>query len=156
MAGLTLAAQQGQQRFGVQLGADVATGQQAVGQVALGVVQGDDLFLDGVLGYQAVDGDRPLLAHAVGTVAGLVFHCRVPPRVEVDHVVGRGQVEAGTAGFQADQENVAFALLERVHPCLALARRRGAVQVRTRQPPQTLRALPRASRMRSQNSLHLY
>ncbi|MNR56989.1 hypothetical protein D3C85_1776750 [compost metagenome] len=55
-------------------------------------MQGNDLLFDRVLGHQAVDGDRPLLAHAVGTVAGLVLDGRVPPGVEVDHIVGRRQV----------------------------------------------------------------
>jgi hypothetical protein len=41
----------------------------------------------------------------VGAVGGLVFDGRVPPRVVVDHRVGRGQVEADAAGLQADQED---------------------------------------------------
>ena len=40
---------------------------------------------------------------------GLVFDGRVPPRVDDDHVVGRGQVQAEAAGLQADQEQVALA-----------------------------------------------
>nr|WP_156925529.1 hypothetical protein [Thioalkalivibrio paradoxus] len=53
-------------------------------------MQFDDAFLDAAAHHQAVDGDRALLADAVGAVGGLVFDRGVPPGVEVDHVVGEG------------------------------------------------------------------
>ncbi|MNR19846.1 hypothetical protein D3C85_1366590 [compost metagenome] len=95
-------------------------------------MQGKDLFLDGVLGHQPIDGDRPLLAHAVGAVAGLVLHRRVPPGVEVDHIVGGGQVEPAASRLEADQEQIAASGLEGLDALLALLRSCRAVQVLVR------------------------
>jgi hypothetical protein len=75
-------------------------------------VQADDLFFNGVSGNQPVDGHRPFLADAVRPVRGLVLHRRVPPGVHVDDVVGRRQVEAQAAGFEADEKEIALAGLE--------------------------------------------
>ena len=48
----------------------------------------------------------------MGAVGGLIFDCRVPPRVVVDDGVGGGEVEADATGFEADQEDWDFAFLE--------------------------------------------
>ena len=53
---------------------------------------------------ELADLDVPPLADAERPVGGLVLHGRVPPPVDVDHVAGRGQVEAGAAGLQRQQE----------------------------------------------------
>ena len=74
--------------------------QEAVGQVLLVPVQFDDLVFDGALGDEAVDGYRAGLADAVGAVRGLILHCRVPPRVHVDDIVGGGEVQTGAASLQ--------------------------------------------------------
>ena len=92
-------------------------------------MQGEDAFFDGVGGHQPVNGHRALLAHAVGAVAGLVFYCRVPPGVQMQHIVGGGQRQARAAGFQADEKHLALTALKRFDFFLALARRGGAVQV---------------------------
>ena len=63
-------------------------------------------------GDQLVDEHWFVLANAIGAVAGLGFDRRIPPGVEVDHGVGGGQVEAGAAGFQADQKHRHLAALE--------------------------------------------
>ena len=47
----------------------------------------------------------------------------------MDHIVGGGQVQAGAAGFQADQKDIAGAGLESIHPRFAIFGRGGAVQV---------------------------
>ena len=52
-----------------------------------------DALLDGALRDQAEDQDALLLADAVRAVGGLALDRRVPPRVVVDHRVGRGEVE---------------------------------------------------------------
>ena len=93
------------------------------------MVQGDDLFFDGVGGNQPVNRHRALLANPVNPVAGLVFHCRVPPGVQVNHIISLGQVQPGTPGFQANQEYLAFAALECLNPCLTGFGWRGTVQI---------------------------
>ena len=45
-------------------------------------------------------------------VGRLVLDRRVPPRVVVDDGVGRGQVEPGAAGLEADQEQRNLAILK--------------------------------------------
>jgi hypothetical protein len=58
----------------------------------------------------------------MGAVDGLAFHGWVPPRVEQIDVVGGGQVEAESAGFQADQEQLAVrVVLEALDPGLPIA-----------------------------------
>jgi len=64
-------------------------------------VQGDDLFLDGALGHQPVDGHRPLLADAVRPVRRLILHRRVPPRVHVDDKIGGGEIQRQATRLQA-------------------------------------------------------
>lgn len=41
----------------------------------------------------------------MGTVGRLGFCSRIPPGVEVDDGVGGGEVEAGAAGFEGDEED---------------------------------------------------
>ena len=121
--------QQVDQLVGGQGVGGVGAFEEGVGQVALGVVELDDLLLDRVGGDEAVDRDRAGLADAVGAVGGLVLHRRVPPGVHVDHVVGGREVQAEAAGLERDQEQVALAILEGVDPLLAGLGRGRAVQV---------------------------
>src|SRR5690606_19858716 len=68
-------------------------------------LQGADLFLDGVLGDQAI-GDHGIgLSNTVGAVDGLGLHRRVPPGVVEHHIAGGGEVEAGTGGLEREQED---------------------------------------------------
>ena len=64
-----------------------------------------DLFLDRVARDQLVGGDDARLADAMGAIGRLRFDRRVPPRIEMDHGVGRGKVEADAACFQTDEED---------------------------------------------------
>ena len=48
---------------------------------------------------------RTLLADAVGAVGRLVFDRRVPPRVEQEHVIGGGEVEAGAARLERGEQH---------------------------------------------------
>ena len=86
-------AQQLEELGGLEAGRGVRALKEPLGEVALVVVQGDDLLLDGPLRDQAVDRHRAGLADAMGAVRGLVLGGRIPLRVHVDHEVGRGQVE---------------------------------------------------------------
>src|SRR5207302_532127 len=45
------------------------------------------------------------LADAVGAVRGLVFHRRIPPRVEMNDCVRAGEREAHAAGLEADEKD---------------------------------------------------
>ena len=47
----------------------VGAAEHGVGEVALGLVEAQDLLLDGMLGDEVVDGDVLSLAYAVGTVS---------------------------------------------------------------------------------------
>ena len=104
--------QQFQQLFFCQFVAHVVAFYQRVGKVAFGVVQAQYLFLDGMLGNEVVDGHFLLLPDTVGAVGSLLLDGRVPPRIQVNDVVGTGQVQSQSSGFQADKEQRAFSLLK--------------------------------------------
>ena len=77
-----------------------ALAQNVLGQRAFA---GDDVvnaFFEGAATDEFVDHDVALLADAEGAVRGLVFDGRIPPAVEMNHVRGGGEVEAGAAGFE--------------------------------------------------------
>ena len=76
-----------------------------VGQRPLAGEQLGDPLLDRALGDQPVHLHRLGLADPVGAVGGLLLDGGVPPAVEVDDVVGAGQVEAGAAGLERQQED---------------------------------------------------
>jgi len=105
-------AQQGPQLARPDRCALVLAFQDAVGQAALVVVQGHDTFFDRAGRDEPVHGHRTLLADAVRAAHGLVFGGGVPPGVDDQHVVCRGQVQAEAAGLQADEEEVVLAALE--------------------------------------------
>ena len=101
---------------------------------ALAAEQLGDPLLDGAGGDHPVHLDRPGLPDPVGPVAGLVLDGGVPPAVEVDDVVGAGEVEAGAAGLEGQQEDGHLAGLEARAPSArarAPASRRGAAGGRT-------------------------
>ena len=98
------AVDQRQELFGADLSRSLAPVEEGAGQALLLPVELDDLFFDRVLGDESIHGDGALLADAVGAVGRLRFHRGVPPRVEVNHVVGGGEVQAEAAGFEADEE----------------------------------------------------
>ena len=84
---------------------DVGAFEERVGQVTFGLVEAEYFFFDGVLGDEVIDGDILLLPDAVGAVGGLLFDDGIPPRVEVDDVVGTGQVEPQSTGFETNDPN---------------------------------------------------
>ena len=75
-----------------------------INQFLFTFLQLQDLFFDGVTGDEFINENGFILADAVGAVSGLHFDGRIPPRVQMDNVIGGGQVQADPAGFQADQE----------------------------------------------------
>ena len=76
-----------------------------VGEVALELLEFEDLFLDGVAADQAVGEDALGLADPVRAVDRLRFDGGVPPGVEQVDVFRGRQVQAEAAGLQADQED---------------------------------------------------
>ena len=83
-----------------------------LGNRLLLLVQFEDPLLHGVGRDEPVDRDGVLPPDPVDAVGGLVFHRRVPLRVEKDHVVRGRQVESRSPGLERDQEEVALAALE--------------------------------------------
>jgi hypothetical protein len=81
-------------------------------KLSLALLQSEDLFLDAAGDDQLVDENGLVLTETMGTIGGLVFGRRVPPRVVVDHGVGGGQIQSDAAGFQADQKDRHFARLK--------------------------------------------
>ena len=77
---------------------------------------------------------RPLWADAMGAIADLVFYGRIPPRIEVNDVVGPSEIETNTTCSQADEEDIAVARLKLGDCRFALCLRRLPVEVRVRNP----------------------
>ena len=113
-------------RFGFD---GIAFGEKLICQIALALVERLDLVLDGVGGLEVVDGDLLVLPKSMRAVGGLVFDGRVPPGVEVDDVVGLGEVEAEAARLEADEEYRRIAFLEILDGGGALAGGLPAVEV---------------------------
>src|SRR5690606_7074684 len=65
----------------------------------------EDALFDGALDDEPIGGDGAGLADAVAAVDGLGFDGGVPPRVEEEDIARGGEVEAGAAGFEADQKH---------------------------------------------------
>jgi hypothetical protein len=61
-------------------------------------VEANDFLLNGAGRNEAIHRYGTFLPDAVGTVAGLVLDGGIPPRVEVDDVIGSRQVEAVRRG----------------------------------------------------------
>src|SRR5919197_1148278 len=62
-------------------------------------------LFEGPGAHVLVDLDVPRLPDPEGAIGGLVLDGRVPPAVEVKHVVRPGQVQAGPAGLQRQHEH---------------------------------------------------
>lgn len=86
-------------------GAGGGGGHDGVVEGGFAFFEGHHFFFDGVAHEEAVDEDGVFLADAVGAVGGLVFDGGVPPGVEVEDVGGSGEIEAGAAGFEGDEED---------------------------------------------------
>ena len=90
----------------------------------------EDFLLDGAAGDETIDIDRFGLTHAMRAVDSLVFDARIPPRIEDDDVVGRGQVESGAAGFETDKEDFFVGIgVERFHEFFAVFRLSGKIEL---------------------------
>ncbi len=93
------------------------------------MVEGDDLFFDGSFGDETIDRNRASLPDAVGAVRGLIFGRGIPPGVHVDDVVGGGEIESETSGFEGNQKDVTFSALKSIDGFLAFFRWGGAIEI---------------------------
>ena len=73
------------------------------------------------------------LANTIGSVGCLIFHRRIPPAVEVDHMRSSGQVQSRAAGFDRDyKKRYVVLLLKSFHQIFSLRHRYAAVQYQSR------------------------
>ena len=61
-----------------------------------------------------------MLTDAVGAVTGLILDGGIPPRVEMDHIVGCGEVKAQSTSLETDEEEGDITLLILLHQADAL------------------------------------
>ena len=92
-------------------------------------MQLDDLLFDRSFSDKPVDGDGILLSDAVGAVGSLLLYGRVPPRVEMDDIIGRREVQAQSSSLQTDEEERHVAGLKPFDELCALLGRRSPVEV---------------------------
>jgi hypothetical protein len=95
-----------------------------IGKGALPCVELEDSFFDCVARDQSMQNDGAILPDAVGAVGGLLLNCWIPPRVEEEHMVRGGEVEAGAARSKGQEHNWgALVALEGVDDRAAVTRR---------------------------------
>jgi len=75
------------------------TGDDAFYQSAFLFLQLQNLFFHRSTGDDLVNEDGLILPNAMGSVAGLHFNGGIPPRVEMNDVIGGGQVQPYAARF---------------------------------------------------------
>ena len=103
--------------------------EQTIGQSTFLLVKLDNFFFDRVFCHNSVDGDGAFLAHAVSAIGGLIFYGRVPPGIHVNNIICGGEVESGSARFEADEEDVAFSGLKGIDAFFAIFHRGAAVKI---------------------------
>ena len=72
----------------------------------------EDTLFDSVLSYELINEDVLILPDAVGAIGGLAFDGGVPPRIVVDNGIRGREIEARAPGFEADEEERDFTILE--------------------------------------------
>src|SRR5262249_42715390 len=77
----------------------------SVGEGALRRLELKDLLLDRFASDDA-SGDEVLrLSNTMCAVNRLCFHRRIPPRIENEHILCRGEIETMSTGLEADEEH---------------------------------------------------
>ena len=69
------------------------------------MLQREDFLLHRAACDQLVARHHARLADAMRAIRRLVFHRRIPPRIEMDDRVGSRQVQADTTRFQTDEKH---------------------------------------------------
>ena len=98
----------------------VGSFEDTVGEGALALVEPQNLLFDGVMTDKMINGNGLCLTDTVSTVSGLLFDGWIPPRVEVDDIVGSCQVQTYAACLEADKEDGTLAFLKVGDQLLAL------------------------------------
>ena len=98
----------------------------AVGEPLLVGEEGDHPVLDGALAHQGEDADGARLVLAPGAGDALLQAGRVPREIEVDHHVGRLEVEPHASGVGGEEEPAGGILLEAADLVAAPRQRHGA------------------------------
>ena len=75
-----------------------------VEQSSLPFLERQYFFFDGISRYESIRNNRLDLPDAMGTIGCLVFDSGVPPWIEMDDVIGSGEVETSSTRPQADQK----------------------------------------------------
>src|SRR5688572_28392095 len=88
---------------------------EVIADLAFALLEDGNLMFDSTGGDRLVDGDGAGLVDAVVAVDSLGLDGGIPPWVVKDDGVGRCQVEADAAGFEADQEYRYCAGLEAIY-----------------------------------------
>ena len=65
----------------------------------------ENLFFDGIFADETENKDVVLLPYTMSATHGLVFDGRVPPIVEENDTVGRGEVETKATSLQTNQKS---------------------------------------------------
>src|SRR5260370_17032562 len=64
-----------------------------------------DTFFQGSDADELMYLDIFLLSNAKRSIGGLILHCRVPPAVKVENIVGSGQVKTHTATLEREVDH---------------------------------------------------
>ena len=111
-------------RFGLTGG-----GEKGVSEVGFLLLELVNTVFDGAVADELVDEYGLVLSDAIGAVSGLVFGGGVPPGVEMNHGIGGGEVESGTAGLQGDEEDGDVFVLELLDEFAAVFGRAGEEEI---------------------------
>jgi hypothetical protein len=115
-----LAANKGYEFIFIQACGDVGAIKHFCRKITLASMQIKDLFFNRILYNETINGGGTALSDPMRKVGGLVFDSRIPPRIEVDDVIGGSEIETGAPGLEADQEEVALPALKGLDPLRAI------------------------------------
>src|SRR6202142_3021144 len=103
-------------------------GEHCADELTLFLRELEDLLLDRTLGYQPIRRHHSGLPDAVRAIGRLILDRWIPPRIEMDHGVGRRQIQAASTRFERDEKHRRSVVgLEMVPSLRAVLR--GAVEV---------------------------
>src|SRR5690554_673001 len=123
-------AQEIEQLIGAHRADELRAFEDALRQLALAIVKREHGLFDRIFGHDADDRNGLDAAKAMGPIARLILGGRIPPRIEVDHIIRRREVQARPARLERDEEEGRFMALESLHEAFALALRRRTIEIK--------------------------